>query len=133
MKHPVKVVYDKQCPVCHAYCELARDADPDHTLLLDAREDSELMREVTRRNLDIDEGMVVEIDGKLFYGADAIFELARAGDSRHWFARVTAWLFRYRWMARITYPVFKALRNLLLKLLGRERINNLQQPGKDRF
>lgn len=133
MKQPVTVVYDKQCPVCHAYCELVRAADPHSTLLLDARADSELMREITRRKLDIDEGMVVEVDGALFYGADAIYELARTGNRQHWFTRTTALLFRYRWMARLSYPAFKAVRNLLLKLLGIRRINNLQQPGKDRF
>ena len=31
------------------------------------------------------------------------------------------------------YPLLRSGRNLLLKALGRTRINNLQLPGKERF
>lgn len=42
-------------------------------------------------------------------------------------------MFRSRRVSKVLYPLLRFLRNLLLKLLGKTRINNLNQPGRDRF
>jgi hypothetical protein len=41
--------------------------------------------------------------------------------------------FGSRTMARMMYPFFRFFRNTFLKVLGRTRINNLQQPDNERF
>ena len=133
MTKEATVIYDKACPACHTYCELYRDAHSDSTNLVDACEDSALMREITRCGLDIDEGMVVELDGDLYYGWEAIHLLANLQDGNHWFDRVNRLIFKNRQTAKFFYPLMKAVRNLLLKLLGIRRINNLDVPGRDRF
>ena len=122
----VEILYDRECPVCDAYCSLA-DVRPDagRISLLDARQDGELLRQVTARSLDIDEGMVVKYRGQIHYGADAIHILATLSPRKNLFDRASYLLFRSRRRARLVYPVMKAGRNLLLKLLGRTRINNL--------
>jgi hypothetical protein len=48
------------------------------------------------------------------------------------FDRVTWLVFRSKRRARVIYPVMKAGRNLLLKLLRRTRIDNLG-GGRSRF
>lgn len=128
----LQLVYDKQCPVCDLYCSLA-DVGDGRLLRIDAREDGELMREVTERGLDIDEGMVLKVDGQLYYGAEAIHQLALASPNTGIFNRFTRLMFRSRRIANVLYPVLRALRNLLLRLLGKTRINNLQTPGKTHF
>jgi len=80
-----------------------------------------------------DEGMVLKVDGALYYGADAIHALAAMGGAAGAFNRINRWLFGSRSRARILYPLLRSGRNLLLKALGRTRINNLQLPGKERF
>lgn len=100
---------------------------------IDARDDSDVLREVTARGLDIDEGMVVRIGDRIYYGADAINVLARLSSGSGWFNRFAGATFRSPAVARTLYPVLKALRNLLLKALGRSRINNLDIDGNDRF
>ena len=129
----VEILYDRECPVCDAYCSLA-DVRPEagRISLLDARQDGELLRQVTARSLDIDEGMVVKYRGELYYGADAIHILATLSPRNSLFDRASHLLFRSRRRARIVYPVMKAGRNLLLKLLGRTRINNLGS-GRKKF
>lgn len=122
----VEVLYDRECPVCDAYCTIADvRSDAGKIRLLDARKDSELLREVTARSLDVDEGMVVRYRGELHYGADAIHVLALLSPRKTLFDKVTWVVFRSKRRARVVYPVMKAGRNLLLKLLGRSRINNL--------
>ena len=130
----IRIVYDKQCPACDGYCQLAKaSAAPSRVVLVDAREASALMREITKRGLDIDEGMVVEIAGELHYGAEAIRALAMADNESNlfnWFNRV---MFKSSAVAHKLYPALSAVRNLLLKLLGITRINNLGRPGNGKF
>lgn len=130
----IEVVYDKECPVCDFYCTRA-DVDPEagELVIIDAREDTEIMRDITALGLDIDEGMVVRVGDKLHYGSDAIHELALRSSGKGFVNAVGKFVFSSRTMARILYPPLKLVRNLLLKILGRSRINNLHQPGKDRF
>lgn len=130
----MRVVYDKECPVCSAYCELAQHyAEPGQLELIDAREASALMADITRRGLDIDEGMVTEIDGELHYGAAGIRALALASRRQNVFNRLSRLLFGNAKVAAVLYGGLKALRRLLLNLLGIRPINNLEQPEKERF
>lgn len=130
----IEVVYDRECPICEFYCTRT-DIDPaaGNLLLVDAREDSDALRDVTALGLDIDEGMVVRVADKLHYGADAIHQLALLSSGKGFVNAVGKFFFRSARVARILYPLLKLLRNLLLKMLGRTRINNLQQPGSERF
>jgi predicted DCC family thiol-disulfide oxidoreductase YuxK len=130
----MQLIYDRECPVCDAYCRAvqSRAALPG-LQLVNAREDTAVLREISRRGLDIDEGMVLEADAELYYGADAIHALAARDGAGGVFNRMNRWLFGSRSRARVLYPVLRSGRNLLLKLLRRTRINNLQRPGNDRF
>jgi len=130
----VRVVYDKECPVCRAYCEMARrSAEPGSLELVDARGASALMDTITHRGLDIDEGMVTEIDGELHYGAAGIRELALTSRRKNLFNACSRLLFGNARVARVLYNGLKALRRVLLNRLGVRPINNLQQPDNERF
>ena len=130
----ILLIYDKQCPACHFYCQLVRARDSVGKLvLLDARDDGKIMEEITAAGLDIDQGMVLKIGGSIYYGADAIHMLSLLGSSSNLFNRINYWLFRSRAIARLVYPVLRFHRNMLLKLLGKTKINNLQIEGNSRF
>ncbi len=132
--HDIEVVYDKECPVCDFYCQRIDVQKSDGNLVLtDARDDSEIMDDITALGLDIDEGMVVRVGDKLYYGADAIHELALLSSGKGFVNAMSRLMFRSRRMSRLFYPVFRMGRNLLLKILGKTRINNLQQDNNDRF
>jgi predicted DCC family thiol-disulfide oxidoreductase YuxK len=130
----VLLVYDRECPVCRNYCQAVRIREAAGELqIINARERSDIMQTINARGLDIDQGMVLKLDEQLYYGADAIHALALLGTRSGIFNRLNYWLFRSARLSRLVYPVLRSLRNLLLKLLGRHRINNLEQPGSDRF
>ena len=130
----IQLVYDRECPVCEYYCQRVDvDASAGRLVRIDAREPSEVMDEITALGLDIDEGMVVKIDDRIYYGSDAIHELAKLSAGPGVVNRLSRLTFRTPAMARFFYPMLKAVRNLLLKLLGRSRINNLDQSNNDWF
>lgn len=130
----VLVVYDKQCPACDYYCNMVRiKATVGRLVLIDARDAGPVMDQITAKGLDIDQGMVVKVGSELYYGSDAIHALALMGTNRGFFNRLAYWSFRSRAVSRVLYPVLKAGRNILLKLLGRTKINNLKIAGNERF
>lgn len=130
----VLLVYDPQCPVCDAYCRLVRVRPSAGTLrLIDARASTAIMDEITAAGLDIDQGMVVKAGGRLYYGSEAINVLAQRSDRSRIFSKLNYYVFGSGRVARAIYPTLRACRNVLLKLLGRTRINNLRIPGSDRF
>jgi predicted DCC family thiol-disulfide oxidoreductase YuxK len=133
-RREVLVVYDWECPACHTYCRNMRIRPSAGRLgLVNAREPAPVMAEITQARLDIDQGMVVKLDGELHYGSDAIHALARVSSRSDLFNRLTYHLFRSRTASRIVYPVLRACRNLLLKAMRKTKINNLGIEGNDRF
>ncbi len=118
----ILLVYDKECPVCYNYCRFVRIRDSVGKLkLIDARESSEVMDEITSAGLDIDQGMVLKIGDVLYYGADAIHALALIGSPSGVLNRLNYWIFRSRTLSRILYPVLRFFHNLLLKVLGKNQ------------
>lgn len=121
------LVYDDECPVCRTYCKYVRIRDTVGRLhLVDARQPGELMDEITAAGLDIDQGMVLKFKQVKYYGADAIHMLSLLSTRSGWFNRLCLLFFGTRWGARVFYPIGKAFRNLVLKLLGISYIDNLK-------
>jgi predicted DCC family thiol-disulfide oxidoreductase YuxK len=130
----ILLVYDKHCPVCDSYCRLMRiEASTGALKLIDAREPSDALDEITALGLDIDQGMVLKMEGEIYYGADAIHALALINSRSGFFNRPNYWLFRSKRASRILYPALRCGRNLLLKLLGKTKINNLGRENNQRF
>jgi predicted DCC family thiol-disulfide oxidoreductase YuxK len=130
----ILLVYDEECPLCDAYCRMVRIRESVGDLkLVNARDDSGVMREITRQGLDIDQGMVLKVDDVLYYGADAIHALSLMSSGSGLFNRLSHWIFQSRARSRVLYPVLRDCRNLVLKLLRKTKVNNLQLPGVHRF
>jgi len=130
----IVLVYDKECPLCDAYCRMVRIRQSVGELkLVDARGESDVMQEITRQGLDIDQGMVVKVDDVLYYGSDAIHVLSMMSSGSGVFNRLNHWIFRSRARSLVLYPLLRDCRNLLLKLLRKTKVNNLQAPGAQRF
>ncbi len=122
----VYVVYDDKCPFCRNYCQAVRLQKAAGTLkLVDARQPSPLMDEITAKGLDIDHGMVVKIGDHLYYGADAIHILALLSTRSGVFNRAAYWIFQSKSVTAVLYPVLRDCRNLALRLMGIPLIKNL--------
>ncbi|BFM50150.1 DCC1-like thiol-disulfide oxidoreductase family protein [Marinomonas sp. THO17] len=133
-KKQILLIYDKECPACHFYCQIVRIRQSvGELVLIDARVNPEVLKEVTEEGLDIDQGMVLKMDGHLYYGADAIHLLSLLSSRSGVFNRLNYRLFSSKKVATILYPILRSLRNLLLKILGKTKINNLKRADNDRF
>ena len=122
------LVYDGECPVCTNWCRYARIRDTVGELrLVDARKPGELMDEITAAGLDIDQGMVLKFKDVMYYGADAIWMMSLLSTSSGVFNRLNYWFFGSQRRARLFYPLGKAFRNVVLKVMGINFIGNLRK------
>jgi predicted DCC family thiol-disulfide oxidoreductase YuxK len=129
-KEDVWLVYDGECPVCKTYCRYIRIREAVGNLhLVDARQPGELMDEITRLGLDIDQGMVLKFKNAIYYGPDAIHMLTLLSTPSGIFNRINYYVFSTKAGSKIFYPLGKAFRTLILKLLGIRYIENLKKDS----
>ena len=123
------LIYDGECPVCTAYsCSVDVDqAKASGIKRINARSDDALVRKAKEAGVDLDEGMVVLHEGRLYHGADALNIMARLAPSRGFGNRLNKLLFSNPTVSRVTYPVLRAGRNALLKILGRKKIAEIDR------
>jgi predicted DCC family thiol-disulfide oxidoreductase YuxK len=128
-KTGVWFVYDGECPICtHAAEALCIKQHYGTLHTLDAREASAdpLIAEINRLGLDLDEGMVIYLDGKFFHGKDALKFIASHGESKNIFMAVFKGLFWSTSVSTLMYPWLRGTRNWLLRRKNIQRIDNLE-------
>lgn len=117
------IIYDGECPFCSAFVRMTRlRASAGPVRLVDARSDAPEVAEARAAGLDLDRGMAVKLDGRLYHGDAAMTALALLTTRSGAFNRLVRALFRHPALARIVYPPMVTGRNLTLRLLGRRRI-----------
>jgi len=131
---PLLLVYDKECPACNNFSQMIRIKESVGRLeLVDAREDTQIMQEITAAGLDIDNGMVLKMGDQLYYGSDAIHALSLISSRSGIFNRMNYWVFKSKRVSHVIYPMLRFGRAILLKLMRKTKINNLGVTGNDRF
>ncbi len=120
------IIYDGECPVCTRYVRMARlrEAAGEVTLVNARERDHPRVAEVRARGLDLNEGMVVLLDGQMHYGSDAMVVLSALSTRSGLFNRMMRVAFASPRRARWLYPVLVRGRLLLLRLLGRRPIED---------
>lgn len=129
-------VYDGDCPICSYAAHALRIRQEFGSMhLLDARENEgdPLIEEINRRWLDLDEGMVIYQEGRFIHGGQGLRFMALYGEQAGLFNRLNRLLFKSERLAAWSYPFLRAGRNLLLRLRGRQQIDNLVSPGAPTF
>jgi len=91
--------------------------------LINARQAHSILEEISNLELDLDEGMIVKNAGDFIHGADAMHFLALLSTNVGVVRRVSNWVFASSTRARVLYPRLRAGRNLVLRLLGRKKLN----------
>ncbi len=116
MIRPLRIVYDGDCPFCSRYVRLVRLRENFAVELIDARKAPEAAR---RYGLDLNEGMIADVDGEVHHGSDAVWVLSLLSSGSGLANRVLARLFSSRTTARVIYPLMRLGRRAALRVLGR--------------
>jgi len=121
----VRIIYDGDCPFCKAYMSVLRLQEQYEVELVDARGEHDLLQQVTSQGFDLDEGMVVEIDGRVYHGDAAMARMAFMTAESGFLRRLAKWTFTNERRSRYFYPILRGVRNLTLRVLGHKKIKNL--------
>lgn len=123
LKAPVRVVYDGECPFCMAYVKMVRLREAAGGVeLIDGRGSHPVLERIRAQGLDLNDGMVVEMDGRFHHGDAAMTMLAAMTTPSGLFNRLIRLAFSRPAAAKVLYPPLVLGRNITLKLLGRKKI-----------
>ncbi len=117
------LVYDGDCPFCSNFARLLafrRNIGP--VALIDARGGGAEVDEIRQQGLSLDEGMVLKYSGTYYHGDECLHALTALSEPAGLFNNLNIWMFRNKTRARLLYPVLRGCRNLVLRFLGRKKI-----------
>lgn len=121
--HDLVIVYDGECPFCSNYVNFLKIREQfGETILVNARVEESVVRELKAMTLDINKGMAVNYDNTWYYGAGAIRFLSSANKNEGAARKLNNALFSTTSLANIVYPVLVFCRNITLKILGQKKI-----------
>ncbi len=121
----ITIIYDGQCPFCSRYMHRVRlQKNVGKVDLVDARTQPELSAELLQKGYNLDTGMLVMFNNQHYYGADAIHFLALMGSQNNLFNTLNRQIFRHQYLAKVLYPLLKAVRVITLKVLNRGAIHD---------
>jgi len=115
----VTIVYDGACPFCSDYVRYQDlKAAAESVELVDARTDTQALERYKIDAADLEDGMVVIVDGVPHYGAAAVTALSHLSKTpaSPWVAAI-AWASRPIAASRVLYPILKLGRRIALTFL----------------
>ncbi|MFY3433568.1 DCC1-like thiol-disulfide oxidoreductase family protein [Achromobacter mucicolens] len=117
------LLYDGDCPFCANYVRMMRlrkAAGP--IAILNMRDHPELAAHHRAQGYDLNQGMLLHLDGRDYWGADAIHRLALLSTGSDVFNRLNATIFSNACLSKALYPFMRTGRSLTLALLGKKKM-----------
>ena len=121
-------VYDGECPICQlgaAMFTVKQAVGRVQTINARTEHNHPVMQEVNEAGLDLDAGMVIKYQDRLYQGDEALHIMAQLGADDNLLNAINNRLFKSKGLAKLCYPSMRAARNVALKLKGVGKIRNL--------
>lgn len=116
----IKLFYDRDCPFCKEYSnyvELRKEYD---IQLINARDSIEEIIDFRKDGFDINNGMIVEYENKIYQGADAIKLINEFISKKKKADRLLSWFVKTAIFKSYVYPIILKIRKILLKAMSRD-------------
>lgn len=115
------LLYDGECIYCRMYVRKSRFRTPTgkRLRLMDGRKAPELVAGLRRDGCDLEDGMVLVLDGRRYQGADAMTVLGSMTTGTDWFNRLARWFGSSAGRVWFFYPWFRRLRQAGLRVTGK--------------
>lgn len=129
-KSDIWFVFDGECPICQMGVKLFKvrqNVGVLHTIDARVEHDHPIIKEVNAAKLNLDAGMVLKYQGKLYQGDEALTLMANIGDARDAYNGLNRLLFRSKTISKLCYPIMKLSRDITIAVKGAGKINNLDR------
>ncbi len=104
------IVYDGDCMMCRQFRAFVELEKKTTLTRYDMHISSEIVDIYRSRGYDIDQGMIIDIDGVIYHGAMALTILETLVAVPYWWQRVLLSGVRSPWIAKMIYPVLLLIR-----------------------
>ena len=111
------IYYDDECPFCKNYSELVKLRSHFSVRLVDARQELDTMRKYAALGMDINNGFIVQFEGKVMQGEEAVVFLSRHMHAQTVWEKMMVIILRHKLLSAILYPIVKIIRIVTLFLL----------------
>lgn len=118
MKSKIKIYYDSGCIFCNNYIKLTKLKEDFDVILISFRDNDEIVEKFCDMDINVDDGMVIEHNEKIYFGAKAMMFLSKYDNSSSIYNTLINLLFRLNLFPNFIYNSFKFIRSLVLKLMG---------------
>ncbi|MCK9162271.1 MAG: DUF393 domain-containing protein [Arcobacter butzleri] len=117
----IVVFYDKECPFCDAYHDYIKLKSTYDLKLLNAREELQEITKLKAKGFDINDGVIVIIDSRIYQGSQAIFEINKLLKKENLKDKIGSKLIQTKLFSVVMYPLIKKLRNVVLFILRKDK------------
>lgn len=124
-KNKLDIYYDGDCPFCRNYVAFTnlRKSFNGNVSLHNVRDIPSKVKEFSEKGYNLNDGMIAELNGDIYYGADAVHLMTLLSNNKGVLKRINKALFQYKGTARILYPILRLGRAITLKVLGKRKID----------
>jgi predicted DCC family thiol-disulfide oxidoreductase YuxK len=116
------LVYDELCFFCSNYVRLLNLRTSIDGIMLVSARDAKAVEGLGLRATDLNEGMVLILEGKRYCGEEAVHHLALLSTSSTVFNKINRLVFRSPRAAVALYPFLKLGRRIYLVMSGKSEI-----------
>lgn len=122
---PSLIIYDGDCIFCQNYVRLLKLKQAIGPVeLIDARSDDHRVKQYWQDGYDLNEGMLFVHQGRTYYGHEAVNVLAGLSSDSTLFNRVNGLLLSNARAAKLSYPLLKLGRRIVLLLRGKDLLRS---------
>lgn len=119
MLKKINLYYDEDCPFCKEYSKYVELRKKYDIKIFNARESIDKIKVFRNKGFDINDGMIIEYESKIFQGSDAVKIIDKYIDKKSVFDQFISVIINLPGFKLVVYPIVKFLRIMILKLLGR--------------
>lgn len=125
MNDTLFIYYDGECPLCENYTRLLSiKKKVPQVNLIDLRSSPDKVANFSKLGFDVDQGMIVDYQSRLYHGADAVNLLAQLSDNSSSFNRLNSFALANKHSAKLLYPLLRMGRNAVIFMLGKQSLGH---------
>jgi|TARA_R110002050_G_scaffold167325_2_gene298001 predicted DCC family thiol-disulfide oxidoreductase YuxK len=112
MKKSVNLYFDKECPFCNYYANYNLVKTNHNLNLYNAREYPQKIKLLREKGFDINNGIIIEVDEKIFQGSNAVKQLNKLSTKE-------VKVLNTKFFSVFLYPIIKSIRKVVLFILNK--------------
>ena len=112
----INLYYDEECPFCKKYSKYIELRKKYEIKIVNARESINKINNFRENGFDINDGMIVELDDKIYQGADAAKLLDDCILKDNFIDKFISFFVKVPIFKQIIYPIVLIFRRIILKI-----------------